>query len=279
MSTIGKGLFRSFQNGESINFLGYDITSLRRAFNLKSFLAVPQNSTPMGGLPGGGTLLVDSDGDGLPDVLEAQLGTDPLNPDTDGDGFSNLLEYRFRTSGFDPLNPDDADCALPDDRIDTDGDGVLDCEERFLGTSRYLADSDADGIPDGVELRAGTDPTHADVIDDTDQDGTSNQLKVLAHNNPEPPTPRTAPSWPSATPASTSLPTSPPRATRWPPPPLLRHHRGQHLPAPGPARRPRPRRHHGRLEPRPALGGRGPLRRRRRERHLPGRLRHGPLLQ
>ncbi len=183
MAMRGKGLYRSFPNGESINFIGFDIASLRRAFTLKSFLAVPLTTSPMGGFPGGGALLVDSDGDGLPDDLERAIGTNPLSVDTDGDGFSDLLEYRFRTSGFDPLNPDDADCALPDDRGDTDGDGVLNCEERFLGTSRFLADTDGDGLPDGVELRAGTDPTHADVIEDTDQDGTSNQLEVIAHTD------------------------------------------------------------------------------------------------
>ena len=29
------------------------------------------------------------DGDGLPDVVETAIGTDPLNPDTDGDGVSD----------------------------------------------------------------------------------------------------------------------------------------------------------------------------------------------
>lgn len=34
----------------------------------------------------------DTDGDGVPDVAEAVLGTDPLNADTDGDGANDLAD-------------------------------------------------------------------------------------------------------------------------------------------------------------------------------------------
>jgi hypothetical protein len=45
---------------------------------------------------------IDSDGDGLSDIQEVQIGTDPFNPDTDGDGFSDGVEV---ASGSDPLDP------------------------------------------------------------------------------------------------------------------------------------------------------------------------------
>jgi YD repeat-containing protein len=45
---------------------------------------------------------VDSDGDGLSDIQEILIGTDPFNPDTDGDGFSDGVEV---ASGSDPLDP------------------------------------------------------------------------------------------------------------------------------------------------------------------------------
>lgn len=35
---------------------------------------------------------VDSDKDGVPDIAEATLGTDPKNPDTDGDGINDLQD-------------------------------------------------------------------------------------------------------------------------------------------------------------------------------------------
>ena len=44
----------------------------------------------------------DSDGDGLSDEVERQLGTDPLNKDTDGDGFSDDSEVK---NNYDPLRP------------------------------------------------------------------------------------------------------------------------------------------------------------------------------
>ena len=63
---------------------------------------------------------LDSDGDGVPDHIERENGTDPFNPDTDGDGLSDGDERRYGTN---PLNPD------------TDGDGLTDGEEIDLGTN------------------------------------------------------------------------------------------------------------------------------------------------
>lgn len=55
---------------------------------------------------------IDSDKDGLDDVRERELGTDPFNPDTDGDGLIDGDEVIIWKT--DPLNPD------------TDGDGYSD---------------------------------------------------------------------------------------------------------------------------------------------------------
>lgn len=58
---------------------------------------------------------VDSDKDGLDDVRERELGTDPYNADTDGDGLSDGDEVLIWKTN--PLNPD------------TDGDGYSDGQE------------------------------------------------------------------------------------------------------------------------------------------------------
>lgn len=52
---------------------------------------------------------MDSDGDGLTDVQERALGTDPFNPDTDGDGIPDGVEVN---SGYSPTNA--ADRPRPD---------------------------------------------------------------------------------------------------------------------------------------------------------------------
>jgi hypothetical protein len=85
----------------------------------------------------------DPDNDGLTNLQEYQLGTNPLNPDTDGDGVPDGMEVKLGTN---PLNPD------------TDGDGLSDGEELLLGTNPLNPDTDGDGIPDGIEVKLGTNP-------------------------------------------------------------------------------------------------------------------------
>ena len=68
----------------------------------------------------------DSDGDGLTDGEEIEIGTDPYNPDTDGDG-------------------------LTDDE-----------EENEYFTDPLDYDSDGDGVSDGDEIDSGTDPCDPD---------------------------------------------------------------------------------------------------------------------
>jgi hypothetical protein len=183
LAKIGNGTFRNFQNGEQINFLDIDFTSVKRTFAVKdgAFLVSNLNAHPAWAE----SEAIDTDGDGLVDSLEFEIGTDPRIADTDGDGFSDLLEYRLRRSGFDPLDPDDADCRLALDRLDRDGDDLLDCEERFIGTNPELYDTDADGIPDIIEVRSGTNPVWPDALVDADFDGSLNGSEVAWHTNPQ----------------------------------------------------------------------------------------------
>ncbi len=56
--------------------------------------------------------VIDTDGDGLGDAAEAELGTDPFNADTDGDGFSDGDEVKLY--GTDPLDA----ASIPDALVD-----------------------------------------------------------------------------------------------------------------------------------------------------------------
>ena len=116
---------------------------------------------------GGGA--VDTDGDGVPDILEALLGLDPGLTDTDdddvpdgeedfdGDGLSNEAEV---ASGTDPTNADSNGNGVLDGLEDGDLDGLGLAGEFAAGTNPLDFDSDDDGYPDGVELesRIATDP-------------------------------------------------------------------------------------------------------------------------
>lgn len=117
-------------------------------------------------IPGTGTdplnAIEDSDGDGLPDELERQIGTDPHQPDTDGDGMHDGWEHRY---GFNPrINNDDENVdtdTVNDADYDADGDGLTNGEEADWGTDPHDDDTDGDGVPDGVEVEQSSDPADA----------------------------------------------------------------------------------------------------------------------
>ncbi len=75
----------------------------------------------------------DWDDDGLTNVQEAELGTDPLEPDTDGDGFPDGWEVNC---GFSPTD------ALASISVDLDEDGLSDIYEMFLYGSLDHSDTD-----------------------------------------------------------------------------------------------------------------------------------------
>jgi hypothetical protein len=174
MATLGQGTFTNFANGEEINFLRIDYTSIQRVYTLLNIIVTNLNVRA-----GVDNLLVDSDRDGIPDDEETRTGTSPILADTDGDGCSDLLEQRIR---FDPLV---ADCGCMPPITDDDRDGLNSCEELWLGTARDIYDSDRDGIPDGLEFTNGLNPLGDDRLDDLDFDGARNGDEVQRHTNPE----------------------------------------------------------------------------------------------
>lgn len=119
----------------------------------------------------------DTDEDGMPDPWEEQYDLDPTtgdaSEDADGDGLTNLREYQLGTN---PQNSDTDDDDMPDDwevkynlnptsndaTNDPDNDGLTNLEEYEHGTNPRKSDTDGDGVSDGTEVEKGTDPTDPD---------------------------------------------------------------------------------------------------------------------
>jgi Tol biopolymer transport system component len=168
----------------------------------------------------------DSDGDGLLNSEEIQLGTDPLRPDTDGDGLLDGEEVRTHLT--DPLLSDtDGDGLLDGDEVhihltdplnpDTDGDGLNDGDEVTFGTNPLQADTDQDGLLDGQENQNCPHWLNPDSDGDGIIDG--NDLDPCDATNPSltataiaaAPTP--LPTQPTGVPTGSPVPTSPPAVT------------------------------------------------------------------
>lgn len=111
----------------------------------------------------------DTDDDGLIDGLEGMLRPDSnhtwgLNPDTDGDGLGDYQELELGTDGL---------------SIDTDRDGVTDGDEYFIyGTNPFLEDTDSDGLLDSEELFIFHCSPH---LRDSDGDGLSDYDEVWVY--------------------------------------------------------------------------------------------------
>ena len=126
----------------------------------------------------GDTMLVaiqDLDLDGITDLRESLLGTNPEAADSDDDGFSDLFEDQYEEFGFD---------ALVRSR-DVDRDGVEDSYEEALGTSSETPDSDEDGLTDFDETmnrRYGYDPTVPTA--DSDFDGLTDDYEAELGTSP-----------------------------------------------------------------------------------------------
>lgn len=136
----------------------------------------------------------DTDGDGVPDYVELDQGTDPDDPDDYRDSDGDLVpDYVEEKDGTDPDSAEDA--------TDTDGDGVPDYVENRDGTDPNdgddFEDNDGDGIPDyrdadddndGVsdelELAQGSDPTDpGDTPADSDRDGLPDAIDPDSNNH------------------------------------------------------------------------------------------------
>ncbi len=112
----------------------------------------------------------DSDGDGVPDVIDSNMATPGVGAvDSDGDNVFDSLDLDDDNDGI----PDNIESAGGND-VDTDGDGIVD---------RLDLDSDNDGIPDSIE-GAGNGNVDSDAdgklddISDTNGDGLADSVSI-----------------------------------------------------------------------------------------------------
>ncbi len=155
----------------------------------------------------------DTDGDGLPDLMERFFRMNPRARDTDGDTIADRTELNpedprayFPPGTFDDFNlrcVDAAECRYTrpttpvgtnplraDTDLDTRNDAVeigtgwfvqvVGQQQREVFSSPFVADQDADGFNDAQELAAGTDP----ALNDTDGDGTGDSVEAGRSRNP-----------------------------------------------------------------------------------------------
>ena len=105
---------------------------------------------------------LDTDGDGVPDYLDA-FPVDPTESlDTDGDGIGNNADMDDDNDGLvDSLDPNPLEADAFDDAdgdgipnyldLDDDNDGVTDVEDAFPFDPTEIRDSDGDGVGDNAD--------------------------------------------------------------------------------------------------------------------------------
>ena len=115
----------------------------------------------------------DDDNDGLSDIDESLLGTDPLDTDTDDDGVGD--------------NSDDFPTD-PTETMDTDSDGIGDNADAFPEDDSEWTDTDSDGIGnnadtdddnDGVDDGSDALPLDPDETSDSDGDGIGDNAELF----------------------------------------------------------------------------------------------------
>jgi len=146
---------------------------------------------------------VDSDGDGVVDLID-DLPYDPTEyQDTDGDGIGNNADTDDDNDGVDDIwdqFPEDPSESVDTDwdgvgnnaDVDDDNDGILDENDAFPLDATEWLDTDSDGIGnntdtdddnDGVEDSADAFPLDASESVDTDNDGIGNNADTDDDND------------------------------------------------------------------------------------------------
>lgn len=188
MAKQGNGLFSEIGTGSPIDYQRFVPPSSKIQHKLVDVFVENRNGIWWDN----GEFMVDSDGDGLPDLIESQLGSNPNASDSDNNDISDLVEYRLvgkpcgdslcSEAGQNPYKL----CAGMKD-IATNlysrsaSDGLNDCEKYLLGASPESFNTNGDLIPDLLALKNGL-PIRSDMASEafTDPfaDGLSNYSKL-----------------------------------------------------------------------------------------------------
>lgn len=180
VSFAGAGRYARFSNPNLIDPRA--VSLFEQPQNLEAVQVLAVNTSAAARANG---LIPDSDGDGLSDIEELSLGSNPLESDSDGDGINDLVEQHI---GFSqevletPIVCNDLSASRF--VLDRDLDGLNECEERLIGTDPSLIDTDGDYLPDALELQRGSNHLSADSADDFDEDGRSNGDEIKEGTDP-----------------------------------------------------------------------------------------------
>ncbi len=192
MAQAGNGQYLQFTSGQNILYQEFAPPSR----NIRNQLTDVFVENVNGVWWDDGRFMADSDGDGLPDLIELQMGSNPYLKDSDGNGVSDLVEYRTKGK---PCADTKCAAALRDSYAICDGlspstdasgvvtfpystnDGLNDCEKYVLGASRVKFNSNGNLIPDLLALKNSL-PVIAGSANrafaDPFADGTMNYMKL-----------------------------------------------------------------------------------------------------
>jgi hypothetical protein len=192
MSLAGNGQYLQFDSGANILYQQFAPPSQALELNLADVFVDNLNAVWWGN----GSFMPDSDGDGIPDAIEAQLGSNPSLRDSDGNGVSDLVEYRTKgkpcndpncaaagrdqyaiCAGFSPVTDASGNVTFSS----TSNDGLNDCEKFLMSANPATYNTNGDLVPDFFAFRFGLPiqpGTSAEAFADPFRDGIENYQKL-----------------------------------------------------------------------------------------------------
>lgn len=165
MASFGRGQFIDFSSN-TINYTKFNVPAQVAKFVLKDFWIHDASTVWWNG-----QLMLDSDNDGIPDVVELQMGSNPNAYDSDGNGLGDGVELKvygspcgdskcksnanMRQPAGGTAGPNNCTYKIATGSNvygDQDCDFLNDYEESVLGSNRNDFDSNQDWVPDQFEF-------------------------------------------------------------------------------------------------------------------------------